>query len=228
MKLKKILKIILGTVIFLTLPSLLFFGFLYFKYNEDLPQGTEGKQADAVATKMLIALNYEAFVSTEVFEWTYKKRRHYKWEKSKNNCDVYWKQYKVNLDLKDENNHQAYVHSFQVDGDLAEKLIKKAIKYYKNDSFWVFAPYRIFNQNTKRELIGNDLLVTYSNGNSYLWQLDDNGMPNSFKMWTSELPIKGLEASWTDWANTETGVYLPTFHKILFFGMEISDIKGTD
>ncbi|APY12242.1 hypothetical protein BWZ22_13855 [Seonamhaeicola sp. S2-3] len=228
MKPKKILKIILGTVIFLTLPSLLFFGFLYFKYNEGLPQGTEGKQADAVATKMLIALNYEAFVSTEVFEWTYKKRHHYKWEKSKNTCDVYWKQYKVNLDLKDKNNHQAFVHSFQVDGDLAEELIEKAIKYYENDSFWVFAPFRIFNQNVKRALVGNDLLVTYSNGNSYLWQLDDNGKPHSFKMWTSELPIKGLEASWTDWTHTETGVYLPTFHKILFFGMEISDIKVTD
>jgi len=38
-KSKKILKIVAGVIIFFTLPSILFFGFLYFKYNEDLPTG---------------------------------------------------------------------------------------------------------------------------------------------------------------------------------------------
>ncbi|RED49289.1 hypothetical protein [Seonamhaeicola aphaedonensis] len=227
LKFKKTYKIIVGVVIFFTLPTLLLFCFLYFKYHEPLPNGSKGKQADDLAAKMLVAINYEAFIATDVFEWTFKNRRHYKWEKRKNICEVYWEQYKISLDLNDSRQHKAYVHSFKVDGDLAEKLIKKAIKYYENDSFWVFAPYRVFDEGVKRELIKDDLLVTYTNGDSYLWNLDNDGMPISFKMWTSEFPIDGLEVLWSNWKTTETGAKLPTLIKLFIFGTEISDIKGT-
>ena len=46
-------------------------------------------------------------------------------------------------------------------------------------------------------------------------------------MWTSVLPINGLEATWSDWTTTESGALLPTFHKLLITGLEISAIKGT-
>ena len=46
-------------------------------------------------------------------------------------------------------------------------------------------------------------------------------------MWTSILPIDGLEASWSDWTKTETGAQLPTFHKLLVIGLEIEAIEGT-
>ena len=224
-------KIALGVVIFFTLPSLLFFAFVYFKYSEELPIGIENEKANTLATKMLTSLNKKAYDSTNVFEWTFKSKRHYKWEKYKNCCEVYWADNKVKLNFEDNTLNQAFVHSFKVDGELADELIKKASKYYKNDSFWVFAPYRIFDEGVKRALVttaqGDALLVTYKSGDSYLWQLDSSGKPTGFKMWTSQFPIDGLETSWTDWATTETGVQLPTFHKTLFFGMEITDIKGT-
>jgi hypothetical protein len=73
--------------------------------------------------------------------------------------------------------------------------------------------------------------VTYTSGgstpgDSYLWLLDNNFKPKAFKMWTSILPIDGIESSWTDWITTESGAQLPTFHKFLVFGLEITDIKG--
>ena len=72
MKTKKTLKIITGAIVFLTLPSLLFFGFLYFKYNEDLPTGIQGEKADALAYNMLEALDYEkqsTILITILFGW---------------------------------------------------------------------------------------------------------------------------------------------------------------
>ena len=84
MKFKKPLKIIIGLVVFFTLPSLLFFGFVFFKYNQDLPIGIEGEQADAIAYKMLDALDYEAYKNTNYIEWTFKKRHHFKWQKNEN------------------------------------------------------------------------------------------------------------------------------------------------
>ncbi|AUP77493.1 hypothetical protein [Flavivirga eckloniae] len=236
-KSKKIFKIISGTVIFLTLPSFLFFGFLFFKYNEDLPTGVQGKEADALAYKMLEALDYDAFKSTNYIEWSFKNRHHYKWDKENNVCQVYWKDFKVNLDLNDETNHKAFVHSFKVESDMAKGLIEKAVKYFNNDSFWLLAPYKVFDEGAERRVVklnnGNKaLLVTYTSGgltpgDSYLWLLDSLGKPTSFKMWTSLLPIDGVEATWNNWTTTESGAQLPTFHNLLVFGIEINHVKGT-
>ena len=237
MKLKKSLKIITGILVFFTLPSLLLFCFLFFKYNQDLPIGTQGEDADILAQKMLKALDYEAFENTNYIEWTSKRRRHYKWRKQKNICDVYWKEYKVTLNLKDPSQNKAYVHSFKVDGDISKKLIEKAIKYFNNDSFWLVAPYKVFDKGAERRLVKlknnkKALLVTYTTGgttpgDSYLWHLDDTGKPTSFQMWVDILPIDGLNASWSDWTTTTSGAQLPTFHKMAVFGLELSHIKGT-
>jgi len=234
MKLKRLLKIITGIIIFLTLPSILLFGFMYFKYNEELPSGTQSKQADLLATKMLNALDYEAYNATDYIEFTFKKRHHYKWHKTKNTCEVYWKDYKVYLDLNNSANNEVYQNEQKIE---SPELIKKALDYFNNDTFWLVAPYKVFDEGTERKIVKTEdnkeaLLITYTSGgstpgDSYLWYLNEKGKPTHFKMWTSILPIDGLKASWTDWTTTETGAELPTFHELLFLGLEIDDIKTT-
>ena len=237
MKIKRPIKIILGVIIFLTLPSLLFFGFLYLRYDEDLPQGIQSIEADALANKMLDALNYEAYEATNYIEWTFRNRHHYKWDKERNICTVFWKEYKVTLHLNEPEKSKAYVHNFNVTDIQKEELIAKATDYFNNDSFWLVAPYKVFDPGTERRLVtlkdgGKGLLVTYvtggsTPGDSYLWLLEPSGKPKSFKMWVSILPIDGLEASWNDWTTTESGAQLPTFHKILFAGIDLGEVKGT-
>jgi len=237
MKFKKTLKIVTGIVIFFTLPTLLLFGFLYFKYNEDLPQGAQGEQADVLARKMLFALNQEAYESTSYLEWTFKKRHHFKWNKAENKCEVFWKKYKVNLDLNNLSKSEAFLNTIKLSRLESQEIIEKAINYFNNDSFWLVAPYKIFDPGTERRLITLEngeqaLLVTYKSGgstpgDSYLWLLDKDYKPKSFKMWTSILPIDGLEASWSHWIETESGAQLPLFHEFLFFGLEMGDVKGS-
>lgn len=237
-KSKKIFKIISGVILFFTLPSLLLFGFMYFKYNEDLPHGNPGKEADILAHKMLETLDFEAYKNTKYIEWTFKNRRHYELDKVNNICEVHWKANKVILDLNDISRSKLFIHGFKNESDMAKELFSKALEYYNNDSFWVLAPYKIFDAGTERKLVkinGHEdaLLVTYNSGgstpgDSYLWLLDENYKPKAFKMWTSLLPIDGIEASWSDWTTTESGAQLPTFHKLLFLGLEISDLKGTN
>jgi hypothetical protein len=236
MKTKRILKITAGVVIFLTLPSLLFFGFVYFKYNEDLPIGIQGEQADMLAQNMLDALDYKAFENTDYIEWSFKNRHFYKWDKYNHICTVLWEDFKVDLHLKYPERSQAAIHNFKVVGEKRDKLVQTATDFFNNDSFWLVAPYKVFDEGVERFLVKMDngkegLLVTYTTGgstpgDSYLWEFDDSGKPKSFKMWTSILPIDGLEASWTDWVTTESGAQLPTFHKIMFFGIALNHIKG--
>ncbi len=237
-KTNRTLKIIAGLVIFFTLPSLLFFGYLYFKYDEPIPVGVEGPKADALANKMLNALNYEAYQNTNYLEWTFKKRRHYEWDKEKNTCAVFWKENKVVLDLTDYTKSEVFIHNFRSENDMVADLRDKAIGYFENDSFWLVAPYKVFDKGTKRAIVKTEnnkeaLLVTYTSGgstpgDSYLWHLDDNGMPTHFQMWVDILPIDGLSATWSDWTTTESGAQLPTFHKFLFFGLELDGVKGKE
>ncbi|PIA81968.1 hypothetical protein BFR04_11725 [Gaetbulibacter sp. 4G1] len=237
MKSKKIFKITTGVIIFLTLPSLLFFGFIFFKYNEELPTGIQGEKADALAYRMLDALDYDAYKNTNYIEWTYKKRHHFEWKKDENICDVFWKEYRVSLNLKDYKLSKVFVHSFKMKGEMADSLISEAIEIFNNDSFWLVAPYKVFDKGAERRLVTQSngeeaLLVTYSSGgttpgDSYLWLFDETGKPKSFKMWTSLLPIDGLEASWSDWITTDSGAQLPTFHKLLIIGLEMGVVKAT-
>ena len=234
-KAKKIFKIILGVIIFFTLPSLLFFGFVYFKYAEDLPQINPTEKADILANKMLKTLDYEAYKNTDYIEFTFKQRHKYQWNKLENTCNVFWSHFKVELDLNDKSNSKVFVQDQAYNGVEKEKYVQKAIDYFNNDTFWLVAPYKVFDAGTKRSIAKNEdgeegLLVTYTKGgstpgDSYLWHLDENYKPKSFQMWVDILPIGGLEATWSDWKTTETNAQLPTFHKFMFLGLELDDIK---
>jgi hypothetical protein len=234
---KKILKIIGGIFLFLTLPTLLLFGFLYFKYNEELPIGKKGEEAEQLANKMLNSLDHEAFENTNYIEWTFKNRHHYKWNKAENSCEVYWKNYKVNLQLNAIDKSEAFENNQKIEKNDSKKLIDKALSYFNNDSFWLVAPYKVFDTGTERSVVTFDngdkaLMVTFNSGgstpgDSYVWHLDESGKPLSFQMWVDILPIGGLEATWNDWTTTESGAQLPTFHKMMVLGLEITDIKGS-
>jgi hypothetical protein len=63
----------------LILSEVLFF----FAKNESLPTGEKGKEADALATKMLKKMNIDAYNTTEIIEWSFRNEHHYKWFKSK-------------------------------------------------------------------------------------------------------------------------------------------------
>ncbi|WP_299525869.1 hypothetical protein [Winogradskyella sp.] len=235
-KTKRILKIIGGVIVFLTLPSLLFFGFLYLKYNEDLPQGIEGPEADQLAIKMLEALNEEAYLNTDYLEWTFKGRNHYKWYKTDKTCEVSWDEITVILDLENNNNSKVFAGQQEYNGVEKQDYINKAHAYFNNDSFWLVAPYKVFDHGTERRLVKTEededaLLVTYTSGgttpgDSYLWHFDDTGKPKSYQMWVDILPIEGLEATWDQWITTESGALLPTSHKLLVLDLDMGEVRG--
>ncbi len=235
-KTKRILKIIGGTIIFFTLPTLLLFGFMYLKYNEDLPKGQQGEAANQLATQMLKSLNEEAYLNTDYLEWTFKGNHHYKWYKSDKSCEVYWDDFTVILDLENHDNSKVFVAEQEYNGVEKHDYIHKAETYFNNDSFWLVAPYKVFDQGVERRLVKTEdnkdaLLVTYISGgttpgDSYLWHLDENGMPKSYQMWVDIIPIEGIEATWENWITTDSGAQLPTFHKLLFMGLEMGEVKG--
>lgn len=230
---KKFLKISAGI---LTLGVLVVVILLWIKHDP-LPEGQSGPEAEALAQQMLIALNYEAFEKTRYLEWSYRNgANQYRWNKKMGKVKVQWDGYSVNLNLVKLENSTVYENGKAVPPRKSEKLIQKALKHFNNDSFWLVAPYKIFDKGTQRSLVTLEdgtqgLLVTYTSGgttpgDSYLWLLNENGFPNAYKMWVKIIPIGGLEASWDDWIIAESGAFLPKSHKLGPVTLDMETVKG--
>ncbi|MEQ6123247.1 hypothetical protein AAON49_03470 [Pseudotenacibaculum sp. MALMAid0570] len=222
---KKFLKILGGILILL----IAVIGIYYFANNESLPEGEKGEKADQLAEKMMTAMNKEAFDQTEILQWSFRGKHHYIWKKQEDLVEVSWDDKRVTLNLKDP--------SKSTGGNT--ETIQEATNFFNNDSFWLIAPYKVFDEGVERRLVKYEdkdaLLVTYTSGgstpgDSYLWILNENGIPTSYKMWVSIIPMGGVSASWSDWKNTDSGIKLPTKHKLSILGMEIDmgDVKASN
>ncbi|MEM8927934.1 MAG: hypothetical protein AAGC45_07010 [Bacteroidota bacterium] len=229
-KLLKILGIGIGTIVLA--------GILYgVVVNEALPEGKSGPEADALAQKMLTALNQEAYERTRFLEWSFQGgKNQYTWDKAMGKCTVNWGDYKVKLHLQRPKESTALKNGKPLTGAEESKTIEKALAHFNNDSFWLVAPYKVFDKGTTRSIVelqeGNQgLLVTYASGgttpgDSYLWKLNPDGFPNSYKMWVQILPIGGLEASWDDWMVVDSGAFLPKSHQLGPLELSMGEVKG--
>lgn len=230
---KKILKVFGG----LLLVGLFTFGILYIIYNEPLPKGETGPTADALAHKMLRALNHEAYQNTRYLEWSFPNGPHdYKWDKIRNRVEVTWDGHTIDLNLNDIARSEVNHENGELTAKEARELYHTAWDYFNNDSFWLVAPFKVFDTGTQRSIViledGSEaLLVTYTQGgstpgDSYLWQLNANGFPESFRMWVKIIPIGGLKATWDDWRVTTSGTFLPTTHEIGPFTLSMGDVRA--
>lgn len=226
---KKFLKIlvilILGLVIFLWIK------------HEPLPEGSEPQQADKLAVKMLNALNHEKYKSTRFLEWSFQNgANNYKWDKETGTVVVKWDDYNVRLDLVTHASSTAEKAGTMLSDEEKDKITSKALKLFNNDSFWLVAPFKVFDRGTTRSLVALEdgskgLLVTYSEGgttpgDSYLWVLNENGFPICYKMWVKIIPLGGLEATWDDWQVMESGAFLPKSHQLGPFTLGMGDVRA--
>ncbi|MDT0539817.1 hypothetical protein [Croceitalea sp. P059] len=230
---KKFLKVT-GIIIGLGLLLLILFGWIK---SESLPEGSKSQEADLLANKMLTALNIEAYKNTRFLEWTFRNgANQFVWDKELGICVVKWDTYEVRLNLNNTSQNKVIENGVAINTNDKQKLIKKALSYFNNDSFWLVAPYKIFDKGTERSIVdledgSKGLLITYTTGgdtpgDSYLWLLNKNGFPNSYKMWVSVIPIGGLKASWDDWIITESGAFLPKTHEFGPLTMDMGSVKG--
>ena len=202
MKYVKILLVIILVVIMA--------GFIAVKYfSEDKPAGKTGSEADKVAELMLEELNKDAFDKINFINFEFFGGGHkYLWDKVNNNAVIRWGDNKVIIDL-DSQQSVAYNGDELISGDEAEKMKQKAWSYWCNDSFWLMAPFKVFDPGTQRSLVDVDdgtygLMVDYISGgvtpgDSYLWILDENYRPTGYKMWTQIIPVKGMYVDWKVW-----------------------------
>jgi len=224
----KVLGIIILTLVVLSIGSCIFL-------SEKLPVGTEGAEAEALTDKMFEAINKEAWDSTKIVTWNFMGLHDYVWNTETTDLKVSWGDNEVimNLDAYDGTVLKAGV---ALEGDEKRKMIDKAFNFFCNDSFWLIAPAKARDEGTSRSVVDLEdgkqgLLVSYSKGgitpgDSYLWTLDESGMPNGYKMWTKIIPVKGVYSSWEDWIELPTGAKISTGHDMKIYKSQMKNVKG--
>lgn len=231
--LKKLFKIV--GVLFLL--ALIGFLALYLIYNEPLPEGQTGPQADALAEKMLTAINHDVYKQTRFLEWSFAGgAHHYKWDKENGKVEVKWDDYTVDLNLNDTSRSMVSKTNTELTAKESKDLTHTAWDYFNNDSFWLVAPFKVFDRGTERSIVkledgSNVLLVNYTSGgttpgDSYLWKLNANGFPESYQMWVKIIPIGGIKATWDDWKVMENGLFLPTSHKLGPVTIDMGEVRA--
>ena len=217
---KKVFKII-G---YLVLAVIILLGVTYVTLNEKKPVGIKGEKAEALARKMMQAVNKTAWDSTNVIAWTARSGYSYVWDKQRNLVQVSSKDSKVLLNIY---KHSGKVWNKQVEVTEVEKNKKgvdKAYKAFINDAFWLNPIVKIFDAGTERSIVNladgrEGLLISHTSGgvtpgDSYLWLVDANGVPTAWKLWVGVLPIGGVEMSWDNWITLPTGAKIATGHTL--------------
>ncbi len=232
-KLFKLLKILVLSIIALIL---IVFATLYFSINEKLPEGVAGLEADNFALSIQKAVHHDNYLNTDYIQWTFRNKNHYVWNRNTNIAAVTIDDILVKLNLNDPYSSPIYNNGMVVTSKKDKKIIKKALDNFNNDSFWVVAPHKLFDKGVTRKIVtlednSKGLLITYSSGgttpgDSYLWKVDENYRPTSYQMWVSILPIGGVEATWEGWITTKSGAHLSQHHKLLGFGIPISNLRA--
>ncbi|WP_103068425.1 hypothetical protein [Aquimarina sediminis] len=208
---------------------------LYFSLDEKLPNGKTGTEADRFALKIQETVKHHNYLNTDYLQWTFRNKNHYIWNKKSNTVTVKTNNDSVLLYLDDPKKSKILGTS-QLDSKQKGKILKAALASFNNDSFWIVAPHKLFDKGTTRKLVRlqdgtNRLLVTYASGgttpgDSYLWKVDKNYLPISYKMWVSIIPIGGIEVTWENWVKTSNGSYFAKDHTLLGFDIPISNLKA--
>lgn len=107
---KKVFTILGRIILGVGASILVFVALLYMAFNQKLPSGKIGDEADKLAIQMRNSLNYEAYLNTNYLAWTFKNKRQYEWFKKEGSCIVVWEKIKVDLDLKNTSKSKVFLN----------------------------------------------------------------------------------------------------------------------
>ncbi|MEO0404002.1 MAG: hypothetical protein AAF193_03950 [Bacteroidota bacterium] len=231
---KKLLRGFLRIVMILVILLVIGFVFAYATMNEDAPVGEKGPKAEKLADNMLAAINHEGWKQTNYISWSFPGGHYYVWDRVNDMVEVKWGDNTAIIPTKQPDLGIALQGGKTVENPDA---VKKAWAYFCNDSFWLIAPHKVKDPGVERSIVTMDngseaLMVHYTSGGTtpgdkYLWILDDNFVPTSYKMWVSIIPIGGLEATWEGWITLPSGGKVSATHSLAgILTTDLSPVKS--
>jgi len=204
--------------------------------SKPLPKGIEGEKAEELTDKMLASVNLPAWESIRYLSFKFRGNHTYVWDRWYDLVEVCHSDMRILINLKTLEG-KAWDGGRRLEGEEKREAIQKGWEKWCNDSFWLNPFVKVRDKGVIRSHVeldsGNDgLLVTFSQGgvtpgDSFMFELDETGLPISWRMWVSVLPIKGLKFDIEKWVLVD-GALIATRHRILSFGVGVEDVKSGD
>ena len=202
--------------------------------GEELPKGTAGPDADAMARRMTESVNVDAWRRTNVVSFSFDGRRTHLWDRRRRLARVSKDGLEIYIDLRSRAG-VAFEDGAELAGEARDEALQSGYEMWANDTFWLTAMNKAFDPGTSRYRVatehGDALLVRYASGgvtpgDAYLWHFDDAGRPVSWQLWVSKIPVDGVQVSWEGWTELPTGAWVSTRHTsgVITFG--INDLRA--
>ncbi len=201
------------------------------------PVGTPGPQADARARAMMAAVRTEAWSNTGAVRFVFAGKNRHVWDRRRGFSEVVSGDRRAQLAV-DRRVGIAFRGKVRLDGDEAREALDDAHAKWTNDAFWLNPVAKAFDPGTERLVVPEKdgrrgLIVRYTSGgrtpgDAYLWWLDPDDRPVAWQMWTSNIPVGGVEASWERWIELDTGALVATKHELPLFGLGLTEVAGAE
>lgn len=209
----------------------------FFYLSKVRPETGDPVEAQITTEDIYRAVNLAAWEDTGAIKWVFGGRNTHLWDRKRGLSQVKWGDgYEVLLHISSRDG-RAFKNNKELTGEEKKAALKQAYASFINDSFWLQPFANLTDTGVKTTMVPWEgqkaLLVEYNAGgvtpgDAYLWELDKNNLPTAWHMWVQILPIKGLEASWSNWKTIDTGARVATEHKLLFLTLRLTDIQGAD
>lgn len=227
---RRLLRALAAALVFLALACAVAF----FAYRHGLP-ATRSGDADALARRMLAAVDADAWARTGAVRWTFFNGDRHLWDRARNLERVQRGDAVTWIDLSTRRG-VARSGARWLSGAELDRALSSAWSRWCNDSFWLNPVPKVFDEGVTRALAvsdegGDALMVSYRSGgvtpgDRYVWTLDASGRPRAWRMWVSALPVPGLEASWAGWRRLSTGAWVSTEHRLAVLTLRLRDVEG--
>lgn len=219
------------------IPIVLFLmGLAYVIADESMPEGREGHAADSLARHVMESVNTAAWKDVRALKWTFAGSNKHLWDRDRNMVRVEFSEHTIYFYTGTREGIALKNGQRVPDAAKEAELVVKGWEYWINDSFWLNPFPKFFDEGVTRSTVsqedGSDaLMIQFASGgvtpgDAYLFILDENGLPEAWKMWVSIIPIGGIETSWEDWVDLSGGARVARLHRSSIFDLEISEVRA--
>ncbi|HCH63411.1 MAG: hypothetical protein CL927_11325 [Deltaproteobacteria bacterium] len=200
-----------------------------------MPEATPGTEALARAARIEAAVGIEAWDALGAVAFTFAGRNVHLWDRQRGLHRVKSGRNTVIYDLNTRQG-RAWRGSVELDGPALDAALERAWSTWCNDTFWLNPLAKLRDPGVSLGAVdleggAEGLLVQYaqggvSPGDSYLWILDETGLPVAWRLWVSVIPIPGFEMSWEDWTVLPGGARVATRHSVGPFPLRITHLRA--
>ncbi len=212
---------------------------IYLVFHKSLPQGRTGPEAEQLTQKMLRAIGHKGWTETGAIRWRFWGQHHHLWDRKRWFARISWGQGKdevvATLSLLEPTKGVVSRGGIEIAGTERDNILRSAYAIWCNDSYWLNPMEKVLDKSVTRRIVEQAgkkrLLVTFSSGgvtpgDSYLYDLDETGLPKRWWMWVSVIPVGGVEVSFDKWQTLATGAKVSTFHQMPVGSISIDQIHA--